>query len=168
MKAKTQKLLDNLKNITAKKDKFATKPIPSSTNRIWKSSIESGVQSLPKSYDKDKWIVDNEDEDKDSYKHIDRMYGGLFGYQHLEQKDGTTYKGKLYKKRRLIKGSDGNNFYSQCTITSDGRWFDNGGFPIEPPKQVDIEPEAKPDEDDIEEQKRIAREKEQRIIAGLK
>ena len=34
MKTKTKKLLDNLKNITAKKDKFATKPIPSSTNRI--------------------------------------------------------------------------------------------------------------------------------------
>jgi hypothetical protein len=84
------------------------------------------------------------------------------------QKDGTTYQGKLYKKRRLIKGMDDKNFYSKCTVTADGRWFDNCGFPIEPPKQVDIEPEAKPDEEDIEEQKRIAREKEQRIIAGLK
>ena len=81
---------------------------------------------------------------------------------------GTVYKGKLYDKRRLIKGSDGKNFYSKCTVTADGRWFDNCGFPIEPPKQVDIEPEAKPDKEDIEEQKRIAREREQRIIAGLK
>jgi len=169
MKEKTKKLLDNLKNITAKKDRFATKPLPSSTNRIWKSSIESGIHSLPKSYDKDKWIVDEEDEDKDSFKYIDRMYGGLFGYQRLEQKDGTTYEGKLYHKRRLLKSElDSKNFYSQCTVTSDERWFDNSGFPIEPPKKVDIEPEAKPDEDDIEEQKRIAREREQRIIAGLK
>ena len=62
-----------------------------------------GIDSLPKSYDKDKWIVDKEDEDNDSYKYIDRMYGGLFGYQSLQQKDGTTYEGKFYHKRRLLK-----------------------------------------------------------------
>ena len=139
---KTKKLLDNLKEITNKKDRFATKPIPSSTNTIWKSSIEMGIDSLPKSYDKDKWIIDKADEDNDSFKYIDRIYGGLFGYQRLEQKDGTVYKGKLYDKRRLLKGSDGNNFYSPCTVTADGRWFDNSGFPIEPPKKVDLEKEV--------------------------
>ena len=113
-------------------------------------------------------VTDKADEDNDSFKYIDSVYVGLFGYQRLEQKDGTVYKGKLYDKRRLLKGADGNNFYSPCTVTADGRWFDNCGWPIEPPKKLDIEPEAKPDEDDIEEQKRIAREREQRIIAGLK
>ena len=150
---KTKKLLDNLKNITAKTDRFAQKPIPSSTNRIWKSTIEMGIHSLPKSYDKDKCIIDENDEDKDSFKYIDRMYGGLFGYQRLEQKDGTTYKGKLYHKRRLLKsGLDDKNFYSQCTITADGRWFDNAGFPIDPPKQVEIEKvEEKEEKDDAHE-----------------
>ena len=81
------------------------------------------------------------------------MYGGLFGYQRLEQKDGTTYKGKLYHKRRLLKsGLDDKNFYSQCTITADGRWFDNAGFPIDPPKQVEIEKvEEKEEKDDAHE-----------------
>ena len=33
------------------------------------------------------------------------------------------------------------NFYSTCTVTADGRWFDNGGFPIDPPKQEDQQEE---------------------------
>ena len=130
---KTKKLLDNLKNITAKTDRFAQKPTPSSTNRFWP---DNGITFLPKSYDNAKR---HKDEDDEEFIYIDRVYGGLFDYQTLEQKDGTTYKGKLYKKRRLIKGSDGNNFYSQCTVTADGRWFDNGGIPIEPPKEKEIE-----------------------------
>ena len=136
MRAKSKELLNNLKNITAKKDRFATKPLPSSTNRIWKSSIESGIHSLPKSYDKDKWIVDEEDEDKDSFKYIDRMYGGLFGYQSLQQKDGTTYKGKINTKRIKCKDLDGSNFYSFVHETDDGRWFDRCGKPIDKPKNL--------------------------------
>ena len=159
---KTKKLLDNLKNIT-KKDRFAQKPMPSSTNRWWPSM--SDVRKLPSSYTKAKHY---KDEDGDEFIYVDRVYGGLFGHSSLEQKDGRTYTGKLYTKRRLLKGADGNNFYSPCTVTADGRWFDNCGWPIEPPKKLDIEPEEKPDEEDIEEQKRIAREREQRIIAGLK
>ena len=99
---------------------------------------------------------------------IDRIYSGVHrSDQRLIQKDRSTYTGKIHKKRRLVKGI-GDNFYSECRVTADGRWFDNSGFPIEPPTKVDIEPEAKPDEEDIEEEKRIAREREQRIIAGLK
>ena len=162
MKEKTKKLLDNLKNITAKKDSLQTKLQPSCSNRYWP---DSKTITLPSSYDKAKRHKDDENEE---FIYIDRVYGGLFDYQLLEQKDGTTYKGKLYHKRRLMQGSDGQNFYSRCTVTADGRWFDNGGIPIIPPKEVDIEPEAKPDEEDIEEEKRIAREREQRIIAGLK
>jgi len=165
---KTKKLLDSLKEITGKKDRFATKPTPSSTNTIWKSSIETGISSLPKSYDKDKWIIDKQDEDRDSFKYIDRVYGGLFGYQRLEQKDGTEYKGKLYNKRRILKGADGNNFYSPCTVTADGRWFDNGGFPIEPPKKLDIEPEPKKTPEEIEEEKEEKLARERRMLENLK
>ena len=177
MRKKSRELLNNLKNITAKKDRFATKSLPSSTNRIWKSSIESGIHSLPKSYDKDKWIVDEEDEDKDSFKYIDRMYGGLFGYQRLEQKDGTTYEGKLYHKRRLLKSElDGKNFYSQCTVTADGRWFDNSGFPIDPPTKVEEEEEkesagfvhSEPTDDELEEQAKYKAEQEQKMLKNLK
>ncbi len=138
---KTKKLLDNLKEITNKKDRFAQKPTPSSTNRYWP---ETNIGTLPQSYDKAKR---HKDEDGEEFIYIDRVYGGLFDYQTLEQKDGTTYKGKLYKKRRLIRGSDGNNFYSQCTVTADGRWFDNSGLPIETPTR--LEPEKKPDPEEL-------------------
>ena len=130
---KTKKLLNNLKNITAKTDRFARKPTPSSSSRWWPDT-SSG--SLPQSYDKAKR---HKDEDGEEFIYIDRVYGGLFGYETLEQKNGTTYKGKLYKKRRLIESADGKNFYSPCTVTADGRWFDNGGIPIVPPKQIEIE-----------------------------
>ena len=169
MRKKSKELLDNLNKIVKKPDRWEQPRVISDCNKMWKSTIDSGMNSLPTSYDKDKWIEDPTDEDGDVYKWFDRIYGGIYiSSENLMQKDGTTYQGKLYKKRRLIKGMDDKNFYSKCTVTADGRWFDNCGFPIEPPKQVDIEPEAKTDEDDIKEQKRIAREKEQRIIAGLK
>jgi len=132
---KTKKLLDNLKNITAKKDSLQTKLQPSCSNRYWP---DSKTITLPSSYDKAKRHKDDENEE---FIYIDRVYGGLFGYQSLEQKDGTTYKGKLYHKRRLMQGADGKNFYSSCTATVDGRWFDNVGMPIEQPKQVEIEKE---------------------------
>ena len=131
---KTKKLLDNLKNITAKKDRFASEPSPSSTNRYWPGT---SFGSLPQSYDKAKR---HKDDDGDEFIYVDRVYGGLFGYETLEQKDGTTYKGKLYHKRRLCKSElDDKNFYSPCTVTADGRWFDNSGWPIIPPKEVEIE-----------------------------
>ena len=48
------------------------------------------------------------------------------------------------KKRRLIKSKDpitkeDKSFYSPCSVTADGRWFDNGGFPINPPSKVEDE-----------------------------
>ena len=165
MRKKSKELLDNLNKITEKpKSRFTSETIEHITNRYY---IPNSIHTLPKSYDKAKRYEDKDWLDGE-YILIDRVYGGLYEQQ-LIQKDFTTYKGKLYHKKRLVKSKlDGKNFYSKCTVTADGRWFDNGGFPIEPPKQVDIEPEAKPDEEDIEEQKRIAREREQRIIAGLK
>ena len=50
------------------------------------------------------------------------------------------------KKYRLIKGMDGKNFKSHCTVTDDGRWFDNGGFPINPPSKDNIEDEEPKEE----------------------
>jgi hypothetical protein len=165
MSKKSKELLDNLNKIVEKpKNRFVRDIFDVITNRYY---IPNSLHTLPKSYDKAKVHIDNDWLDGE-YILIDRVYGGLYEQQ-LRQKDLTIYKGRLYHKKRLVKSElDGKNFYSKCTVTSDGRWFDNCGFPIEPPKQVDIEPEAKPDEEDIEEQKRIAREREQRIIAGLK
>ena len=165
MKTKTKELLDNLNKITQKpKSRFVREKFDTITNRFY---IPNSIHTLPKSYDKAKKYKDEEWLDGE-YIMIDRIYGGVHNSdQRLVQKDSSQYTGKIYKKRRLVKGI-GNNFYSECRVTADGRWFDNSGFPIEPPTKVDIEPEAKPDEEDIEEEKRIAREREQRIIAGLK
>mgnify|MGYP001379231149 CR=1 FL=1 len=81
-------------------------------------SISPDIHKLPKSYDKAKR---HKDENGDEYVYIDRVYGGLYE-QHLTQKDGTEYKGKLYHSGRN-------------TYTADGRWFDSGGLPIEKPKK---------------------------------
>ena len=110
---KTKELLDSLKQITKPK-RFSTDKVISYTNRFY---IENPLHKLPKSYDKAKKYKDEDD-------------------QRLTQKDGTEYKGKIYKKRRLIKNK-GNSFYSACSVTKDGRWFDNTGMPIEPPKKVE-------------------------------
>ena len=107
------------------------------------------------------------------YVMIDRVYGGLYG-QRLMQKDGTEYKGKLYNKRRLItsKNTAGekSNFYSRCTVTADGRWFDNGGLPIEAPAK--LEPEKVKTKEEIDEEQREmaekAKAKEAAILANLK
>ena len=142
MRKKSKELLDNLNKIIKKPDKWEQSRVISDCNKMWKSTIDSGIQSLPKSYDKDKWIEDPTDEDDDVYIWFDRVYGGIYS-QSLIQKDGSEYKGKLYKKRRLIKSYiDDKNFYSHCVVTADGRWFDNSGFPIEAPTKVEDE-EAK-------------------------
>ena len=137
MSEKTKKLLDNLNKITQKpKSQFEREKIDVITNRYY---IPDSIHTLPKSYDNAKKYNDKDWIDGE-YIIIDRVYGGIYG-QSLTQKDGTEYKGKLYHKRRLMQGADGKNFYSSCTATVDGRWFDNVGIPIEQPKQVEIEKE---------------------------
>ena len=92
----------------------------------------------------------------------------------MVQKDGSEYKGKLYKKRRLITskniGGEKSNFYSACVVTAGGRWFDNGGLPIEAPAK--LEPEKIKTQEEIEEENRIkvekAKLKEATILANLK
>ena len=164
---KTKKLLEGLGKITDSAPKpFLEQKFHSFTNRYYPNTINI----LPARYDKAKRKKDEEGEE---YIMIDRMYGGLYG-QHLLQKDGTEYTGKLYKKRRLVtrKNAQGDkvNFYSACTSTADGRWFDNCGMPIEEPNK--LEPEKVKSKEDIEEENRIktqtAKNKEAAILANLK
>ena len=135
-------------------------------------SIPTPYTNLPKSYDKAKR---KKDEDGEEYIMIDRVYGDLWDIGRLQQKDGTTYSGKLYRKRRLLTRKDPvtgekSNFYSACTSTADGRWFDNQGLPIEVPTQ--LEPEKKPDPEELEliesRKAEAAKTREAAILANLK
>ena len=164
---KTKKLLEGLGKITDSAPKpFQQEKFHSYTNRYYPNTIHP----LPAIYDKAKR---KKDEDGEEYIMIDRVYGSLYG-QSLMQKDGTEYNGKLYNKRRLItsKNTTGekSSFYSRCTVTADGRWFDNGGLPIEAPAK--LEPEKVKTQEEIEEEQRAkeerAKAKEAAILAQLK
>lgn len=172
MSKKTKELLDNLNKITEKpKNRFEGKPTIPDTNRLWKSQLaHESIHKWPAIYHKGPWTkVVDDDGTIDYWTPFDRVYGGMYG-QRIIQKDGTQYQGKVYNKFRLIKGVDGKKFRSQCTITADGRWFDNGGFPIDPPK--DLEPEKVKTKEELEEEAQqkaeIAKRKEQEILANLK
>jgi len=161
---KTKKLLEGLGKITDSAPKsFVDQKYHSYTNRFYQNFIHK----LPAIYDKAKR---KKDEDGDEYVMIDRVYGSLYD-DHLLQKDGTIYTGKLYRKRRLIVRKDPitgekKNFYSACSSTADGRWFDNTGLPIEAPDK--LEPEKQKSKEDIEEEKRQAALKEARILENLR
>lgn len=161
---KTKKLLEGLGKITDSAPKVRKEEVYHSyTNRYYPNTIHI----LPAIYSKAKR---KKDEDGDEYIMIDRVYGSLYD-DHLLQKDGTTYLGKLFKKRRLVVRKDPitgekKNFYSPCTSTADGRWFDNTGLPIEAPDK--LEPEKVKTQEEIQEEKRQAAQKEARIIANLK
>jgi hypothetical protein len=166
---KTKQLLEGLGKITDSAPKVReTEKYHSYTNRFYPNSLHQ----LPKSYDKAKR---KKDEDGEEYIMIDRVYGDLWNTGRLQQKDGTVYNGKLYRKRRLLIRKDPitgekSNFYSACTSTADGRWFDNQGLPIEAPTQ--LEPEKKPDPEELEllEKRKAenAKAKEAEILANLK
>ena len=109
--------------------------------------------------------------------YIDRMYSDLFGGHKLIQKNHKEYTGKIHKKRRLIKGTDGNSFYSACYETADARWFDNAGMPIEAPKRAEAEPEVQsniefvnipPSPEELEQIKQQKLDQEKRILQNLK
>ena len=74
----------------------------------------------------------------------------------------------ITKKDPITK--ENKSFYSRCTVTADGRWFDNGGLPIEAPTQ--LEPEKVKTQEEIDEEQRIkaekAKRKEAEILANLK
>ena len=165
---KTKKLLEGLGKITDSAPKaFVEQKFHSYTNRFYRNFIHQ----LPAIYDKAK---PKTDEEGDEYIMIDRVYGSLYD-DHLLQKDGTTYTGKLYKKRRLVVRKDPitgekKNFYSPCTSTADGRWFDNCGFPIEAPTKLEPEKQPDPEESELEKQRKLeyAKAKEAAILANLK
>jgi hypothetical protein len=145
-----------------------TEKFHSYTNRFYPNFLHQ----LPKSYDKARR---KKDEDGEEYIMIDRVYGDLWNTGRLQQKDGTIYSGRLYRKRRLITRKDPitgekSNFYSACTSTADGRWFDNQGLPIEAPTQ--LEPEKKPDPEELEliesRKAEAAKARESEILANLK
>ena len=166
---KTKQLLEGLGRITDSAPKVReTEKFHSYTNRFYPNSLHQ----LPESYDKARR---KKDEDGEEYIMIDRVYGDLWNTGRLQQKDGTTYSGKLYRKRRLLVRKDPitgdkSNFYSACTSTADGRWFDNQGLPIEAPTQ--LEPEKKPDPEELElienRKAEAAKAREAEILANLK
>ena len=140
MSEKTKALLDKLNKITEDPDKPKVQPrkpgIPE-TNRMWKSIMNPEAYTLPHSYDKDKWIKVEQDGEVDEWIAIDRVYGGLGGDK-LVNKDGTEYYGKLHNKNILVPRIDGSgNFKQQVTVTADGRWFNNSGFPMDKPTSVE-------------------------------
>lgn len=160
MSEKSKQLLENLKSITAAPEK---KILPY-TNRFY---IHGNINSLPKIYDKAKR---HKDEQGEEFIWIDRLYGSLF-YDHLIEKDGSRYKGKITKKRRLVKSHDimekeAKHFYSTCYQTADGRWFDNTGFPIDAPTGLEPEREKTPQEIEFEKEEKIRKEK--RMLENLK
>ena len=166
---KTKQLLEGLGRITdsAPKVREAEK-FHSYTNRFYPNSLHQ----LPKSYDKARR---KKDEDGEEYIMIDRVYGDLWNTGRLQQKDGTTYSGRLYRKRRLLIRKDPitgekSNFYSACTSTADGRWFDNQGLPIDAPTQLEPEKQPDPDEVDLEKKRRAdaAKAREAEILSRLK
>jgi len=124
-------------------------------------------------------VVSNEygEDAKGKTLYIDRMYGDLFGGNRLIQKNHKEYTGKIHKRRRLIKGIDGNSFYSACYETADARWFDNTGMPMEKPKKAEAEPEVQsniefvnlpPSAEELEQIKQQKLDQEKRILQNLK
>ena len=166
---KTKQLLEGLGKITDSAPKVReTEKFHSYTNRFYPNSLHQP----PKSYEKAKR---KKDEDGEEYIMIDRVYGDLWNTGRLQQKDGTIYNGKLYRKRRLLVRKDPitgekSNFYSACTSTADGRWFDNCGLPIEAPDK--LEPEKQPDPEELElienRKAETAKAREAAILANLK
>jgi hypothetical protein len=164
---KTKKLLEGLGKITDSAPKaFVQEKFHSYTNRYYPNTLHT----LPAIYGKAK---KKKDEDGDEYIMIDRVYGSLYESS-LHQKDGSLYTGKLYSKRRLITGKNAQgekvNFYSACTSTADGRWFDNCGFPIDAPAKLEPEKQPDPEELELEKQRKLehAKAKEAAILANLK
>ena len=124
-------------------------------------------------------VVSNEygEDAKGKILYIDRMYSDMFGGQRLIQKNHKEYTGKIHKRRRLVKGTDGNSFYSACYETADARWFDNSGMPIEAPKKAEAEPEVQsniefvnlpPSAEELEQIKQQKLDQEKRILQNLK
>ena len=53
----------------------------------------------------------------------DRIYSNLHNDIHLINKDGSKYKGKIFKRRITLKDIDGGNFFAHAYETDDGRYL---------------------------------------------
>ena len=153
--------------------------MPSDKTKKLLEGLGKITDSAPKQFTSQKFtVVSNQygEDAKGDPIYIDRLYGGLTGTTTLVQKDHTEYKGKIHKKRRLVKAKSGNSFYSVCYHTVDGRWFDNSGMPMEAPTNVEeeavkVEPGFVKRELTDEEKAEIAKyntAREQQLLAKLK
>ena len=152
--------------------------MPSDKTKKLLEGLGKITDSAPKQFEQKFTVVSNQygEDAKGNPIYIDRLYGGLTGHTTLVQKDHTNYKGKIHKKRRLVKTKSGNSFYSVCYHTADGRWFDNSGMPMEAPNNVEeevakVEPGFVKRELTDEEKSEIARyntAREQQLLAKLK
>ncbi len=115
--------------------------MPSEKTKKLLEGLGKITDSAPKQFEQKFTVVSNQygEDAKGNPIYIDRLYGGLTGHTTLIQKDHTNYKGKIHKKRRLVKAKSGNSFYSVCYQTADNRWFDNSGMPMEAPTNVEEE-----------------------------
>ena len=116
--------------------------MPSEKTKKLLEGLGKITDSAPKQFTPQKFtVISNQygEDSKGNPIYIDRLYGGLAGTTTLVQKDHTEYKGKIHKKRRLVKAKSGNSFYSVCYQTADNRWFDNSGMPMEAPNNVEEE-----------------------------
>ena len=153
--------------------------MPSDKTKKLLEGLGKITDSAPKQFTPQKFtVVSNQygEDAKGNPIYIDRLYGGLTGTTTLVQKDFSEYKGKIHKKRRLVKTKSGNSFYSVCYHTADGRWFNNSGMPMEAPNNVEeeavkSEPGFVKRELTDEEKSEIAKHKlarEQQLLAKLK
>jgi len=114
MSEKTKKILENLKEISKKTS-------AEDTGSVY------GQVPFSNFYDWD-------ENGKELYR--DRLYGDMNGKSRLLNKDGTQYRGKIYKRRITMKGLDGTNFFSHSYETEDGRWFNRAGLPCAKPSTL--------------------------------
>ena len=115
--------------------------MPSEKTKKLLEGLGKITDSAPKQFEQKFTVVSNQygEDAKGNPIYRDRLYCGLTGHTTLIQKDHTNYKGKIHKKRRLVKTKSGNSFYSVCYQTADNRWFDNSGMPMEAPTNVEEE-----------------------------
>jgi hypothetical protein len=153
--------------------------MPSDKTKKLLEGLGKITDSAPKQFTPQKFtVVSNQygEDAKGNPIYIDRLYCGISGITTLVQKDFSEYKGKIHKKRRLVKTKSGNSFYSVCYHTADGRWFNNSGMPMEAPNNVEeevakVEPGFVKRELTDEEKSEIARHntaREQQLLAKLK
>ena len=85
-------------------------------------------------------------------KWIDRLYCTFSGRVYLIQADGSEYDGAIGEISVLGKSGK-----TRVRFTEDGRWFDQGGMPIDKPGSVDAAKEINRLKAENDRQKREAK-----------